>query len=614
MKKQIDPAIKAHLIRSAFYLLLLLTVCAIPFALAQRNKPKTSRQSTQYQEAFGPSLPLKYPAGNVLPEKFAPVRMPSQTALLGPVGFGGFENPAPVPRSLLPSVNAPINNNNGFTTCDNSFTQSQSSVVSFGNMIVVSFNDSGSYAWGSTNHFTGWSRSTDGGATWTDGGTLPASANGDVGDAVLARNSTTGTIYFATLSLSPNNVIQVFRSTDNGATFLAPINGSPGKTGMQDKDWIAVDNFPGPGNGNVYLAERDFGGGNGIYFFRSTDGGATFGPSGGTLIVAEQQGAFVTVSPDHSVHVYWWDFDGATDSIQVRKSTDQGVTFGSAVTVVTFTDYGLPNGNLGLTGTVNGGGTPSPFRSNRFPHVAVNPGSGNIYCAYNDKVTVADPDKSNIYLVQSTDGGATWSARTQVNDDATTTDQWFPNVVVTPAGDKIGIFYYSRQDDTVNNNLFKYYGRIGNSSGGTVTFPSASFAVSDTLSYPEFGRDSVVGSLYMGDYDQAYARAGSFDVTWSDNRSDLPGCPPKKDPNVYYQSIAVATPTPTTTPTASPTPTATPTASPSPTGTSTPTPCVSGIIVNGGFEAGAFPPWAVDNSSPAPFVASAGIGYPVHSG
>ena len=37
MKKQLNPTIKAHLIRSAFYLLLLLGVCAIPFALAQRN-------------------------------------------------------------------------------------------------------------------------------------------------------------------------------------------------------------------------------------------------------------------------------------------------------------------------------------------------------------------------------------------------------------------------------------------------------------------------------------------------------------------------------------------------------------------------------------------------
>src|SRR6188472_3540364 len=37
MKKQINPTIKAHLIRGAFYLILLVAVCAIPFALAARK-------------------------------------------------------------------------------------------------------------------------------------------------------------------------------------------------------------------------------------------------------------------------------------------------------------------------------------------------------------------------------------------------------------------------------------------------------------------------------------------------------------------------------------------------------------------------------------------------
>src|SRR6266481_9054134 len=40
MKKQNKPTVKAYLIRGAFYLLLLLAVCAIPFALAQRNATK----------------------------------------------------------------------------------------------------------------------------------------------------------------------------------------------------------------------------------------------------------------------------------------------------------------------------------------------------------------------------------------------------------------------------------------------------------------------------------------------------------------------------------------------------------------------------------------------
>ena len=51
MKKQINPTIKAHLVRGAFYLLLLLAVCAIPLALAQSlakppAKPSLTRSAT----------------------------------------------------------------------------------------------------------------------------------------------------------------------------------------------------------------------------------------------------------------------------------------------------------------------------------------------------------------------------------------------------------------------------------------------------------------------------------------------------------------------------------------------------------------------------------------
>ena len=38
------------------------------------------------------------------------------------------------------------------------------------------------------------------------------------------------------------------------------------------------------------------------------------------------------------------------------------------------------------------------------------------------------------------------------------------------------------------------------------------------------------------------------------------------------------------------------------------------LIVNGGFETGAFAAWTVDASAPAPFVAASGSGYPVHTG
>ena len=241
------------------------------------------------------------------------------------------------------------------------------------------------------------------------------------------------------------------------------------------------------------------------------------------------QGAFVTVSPDHSVHAYWYD----ASSINVRKSTDQGLTFASAVTVVSGLIGGV-NGDLGLTGLRQGTGSFSRFRSNQFPHAAVNPVNGNIYVIYDNDGTGSD--KADIFFEQSTDGGATWSAPLKVNDDATTTDQWQPTILVSPAGDRLGIFYYSRQEDPASNNLFKYYGRTATISGGTVTF-AASAPVSDTASLPEFGRDDVVNSVYMGDYQFAFATPGFFHIAWADNCDDVPGGAPRKDPNMYYDKI-----------------------------------------------------------------------------
>ncbi len=112
------------------------------------------------------------------------------------------------------AVDALVNNNTGSTGTAN-FTQSETSIVAFGSNVLIGFNDSGSFT-GGANKFTGFSYSTDGGTTFIDGGTLPTNSGGDAGDPVLARNETTGRIYFSTLGFSIST-IRVFRSDDNGA-------------------------------------------------------------------------------------------------------------------------------------------------------------------------------------------------------------------------------------------------------------------------------------------------------------------------------------------------------------------------------------------------------------
>src|SRR5262247_760584 len=213
--------------------------------------------------------------------KLAPAAIRSEH-LFGPFDYDAFlerEKAGLIPdQSGVVEVISPLNsltNNNAGSTGTGLFTQSETSIVAFGNTVVVGFNDSGSNS-GGTNKFTGFARSTDGGATFTDGGTLPTNPGGDAGDPVIVRDNTTGRLYFATLGFGVST-IQVFRSDDDGATWMLPVNGTPGGSG-EDKEWVTVDNFAGAGNGNVYLVSRRFGAGPGIYFFRSTDNGATFGP------------------------------------------------------------------------------------------------------------------------------------------------------------------------------------------------------------------------------------------------------------------------------------------------------------------------------------------------
>src|SRR5262249_16370596 len=64
MKKQINPSIKAHLLRSALILLSLFAICAIPFALAQSRSRGTNDRSVANHQSKMPaksSAPLQTP-------------------------------------------------------------------------------------------------------------------------------------------------------------------------------------------------------------------------------------------------------------------------------------------------------------------------------------------------------------------------------------------------------------------------------------------------------------------------------------------------------------------------------------------------------------------------
>src|SRR6185312_11913823 len=90
MKKQINPTVKAHLIRGAFYLILLVAVCAIPFALAQSRSRATAKQIAAKSNQTSNFAPSGFKPTSQLPNDV--IRVPATSPLLAPAS--AFRAPA----------------------------------------------------------------------------------------------------------------------------------------------------------------------------------------------------------------------------------------------------------------------------------------------------------------------------------------------------------------------------------------------------------------------------------------------------------------------------------------------------------------------------------------
>jgi BNR repeat-like domain len=182
---------------------------------------------------------------------------------------------------------------------------------------------------------------------------------------------------------------------------------------------------------------------------RSTDGGRTWpgtpqpvSPPTQRLVIGVHVAADAR-DPD-TFYAAWNEyFSGlvsgtGTNTIQVAKSTDGGVTWSTPVTASTFVP--LPNVF-----------PRQAFRNLTIPILAVGP-TGEVYLSYADynplRASTPDEDgmQADVKLVTSLDGGASWSAPVRVNQDETNADQFQQYVRVTSRG-QLNVSYFDRRLD-----------------------------------------------------------------------------------------------------------------------------------------------------------------------
>jgi PKD repeat protein len=325
-----------------------------------------------------------------------------------------------------------------------------------------------------------FTKSTNGG-TWT----VPYRVNDDVSGAAQSDPSLTldgaNNVYIAwTDARLGTNDIFFSKSTNGGLSFSGNVKVNDFTGNSQSEPDLAVD----PVNSHlvhvVWTDARSGALGPDIYYANSTDGGLSFNPSSrvnNDLTGAEQSQPAIAVAPNRAVYVVWRDprIGARGPDIYFSKSSDLGATWGpnyyvnndagaatqqdttiavdAAGTIyVAWTDYRNANTapDIYAARSTNAGASfganvkvndDTGIASQFSPSLAT--GGGKIQVAWVDGRTIGSTSW-DIYTASSTDG-LTWSPNMKANDDSLpNVFQWQPSIGIDASGDVFAAWSDSR--------------------------------------------------------------------------------------------------------------------------------------------------------------------------
>ena len=422
-----------------------------------------------------------------------------------PLGPGGDAGP-----------DVPVNDPGGDS--GSSTTQSETSMAlnEDTGTICAGYNDS--YHGSGGDGFTGFSRSVDNGATFTDQGAL---GTGSGGDPAIVWRRADGHFYFAALH---SNGLGLWKSTDDCQSFQWV--GNPHTGFSDDKELMAVDNTPSsPYYGRLYIAFTNFSSDGRIWALSSADAGVTW--TGGLPISATDnvQGAWPVVAPNGDVWVAWVKFTGSTVTMEVARSTDGGASY---QTVTSPASGVLRPQNSAATANCFRAALNGNIRYLPSPQIAVG-ADGVLHIVYS--YSPGGGDDCDVFYRRSADQGATWGPEVRLHDDTTTTDQFFPTLSVG-ASNVVSATWYDRRLDP--NNLLVDHFQAFSFDGGLTWQPSERLSDVSTPIY----LDPNLATCYHGDYD-THVQTETHAVTqWADDRNMMNG---HNDPDVFSDPVPVST-------------------------------------------------------------------------
>ncbi len=468
------------------------------------------------------------------------------------LSIGGDENAAPTqPVATTATIrvgsaaaavpaNVRVNNPSADGRQLDQTTQSETTIAASGPDLVTGYNDSQQalIALTAGADLTGYSYSTNGGASWTDGGTLPnAPGNVNLGDPWLA-STPNGDFFYSTLMLSPNGIsVGVAHSSSGGRRWGKPVQILPnlGANGFESADKPALTSGPTPTGGTaLYDAWDDSGCNdtgcfNGLPVARSTDGGRTWKVAYADKVPQDSSGCSFTQYIGSQPFVL---ADGTLDlaaekissvdpncegtpprfSEVLFTSTDGGHTFATGQKIANVTPA-FADGALVL-------GPGELMRTIEFPSIAKR--SGVLYVAWNDG---RRSGHSHIALASSADGGQSWDLTFVTHG---TGDEVQPALTADAAG--LHLLYYGRTGHTLD----VYEANSTNASSWSVRRVSSKSSPG-VPTFPQF--DPIIAFGYMGDY-IANVEVGSHHYfSWGDNRAivkDLLWPGGRHDPDVFF--------------------------------------------------------------------------------